>query len=401
MAERALAGLRVIDISQGIGGGYCTKLLAGLGAHVLKIEPPGRGDETRSAGPFPNDEPDVEKSGLFLHLGTGKRSITLNLESAGGRGILKKLVRNADVLVESYRPGTLVSWGLSYDELTEMNRELVLTSITWFGQTGPYSQYSGSELAAWALGGYLMLTGTADREPLKAYGSLAQYQAGLQAAIGTMTAVLARDALGRGQHVDVSAAEALTFVLGGVPQAWYFRRQAVKRVGARLLAQPEGAFYPSTLRPCKDGWIHAHANIRHPDLLAALVEEPRLLDADVMGAPTRHADLIDEAMDRWLAGYTKWEVVARAQELRLPFTAVQTPSEVFHDPSLHERNYFVTVDYPSTGTIEQPGAPFRPQETPWRTERAPLLGEHNHEVYVGELGYAPQDLVRLRDRGVI
>lgn len=401
MAAGALAGLRVIDISQGIGGGYCTKLLAGLGADVINVEPPGTGDETRSAGPSPNDLPDVERSGLFLHLATGKRSVTLNLQSSGGREMLRKLVSSADVLVESFRPRVLDSLGLGYEALAQLNPRLVLTSITWFGQNGPYSRYAGSELAAWALSGYLMLTGAADREPLKAYGSLAQYQAGLQAAIGTMTAVLARDALGRGQHVDVSAAEALTFVLGGVPQAWYFRRRPVRREGARLLAQPERAFYPSTLRPCKDGWIHAHANVRHPDLLAALVGEPRLLDEDVMETPSGHADLIDALMDRWLSVHTKAEVVARAQELRLPFTAVQTPSEVFQDPSLREREYFVSLDHPAAGSIEQPGAPFRPQETPWETRRAPLLGEHNREIYVDELGYAPEDLARLRDRGVI
>lgn len=401
MVGHALSGLRVIDIAQGIGGGYCTKLLAGLGADVVKVEAPETGDETRAAGPFPNDEPDIDKSALFLHLGTGKRSITLNLETSDGRQILKELVQNADVLIESYRPGTLESWGLSYEALSQINPELVLTSVTWFGQNGPYSQYAGSELAAWALGGYLMLTGMPEREPLKGYGYQAQYQAGLQAAVGTMAAVLASDATGRGQHVDVSAAEAIAFVLGGVPQAWYFRRQPVKRVGARLLGLQERAFYPSTLRPCKDGWVHAHTNVRHPDLMAVLMEEPLLQDPEVLATPGGHADLIDELMDGWLAKHTKWEVVERAQELRLPFTAVQTPAEVFHDRNLRERDYFERVDHPAAGVVEQPGPPFRAAGTPWETRPAPLLGEHNQEVYTGELGYTPEDLVRLHERGII
>lgn len=401
MPGQALAGLNVIDIADGIGGGYCTRLLAGLGAAVLKVEPPGRGDATRAAGPFPGDVPDPDRSGLFLHLGAGKRSITLDLETDGGRAILKRLLRDADVLVESYRPGTLAGWGLGPDELAAINPRLIVTSVTWFGQDGPYRDYAGSELAAWALGGYLMLTGDDGREPLKAYGSQAQYQAGLQAAVGTMAAVLARQSGAPGQQVDVSATEAITFVLGGVPQAYYFRRHEVRRVGARLLGLPPHAFYPSTLRPCQDGWVHVHTNVRHPDLLAVLMEEPRLADPEVLETPAGHADEMDALMDRWLARHPKQEVVERSQELRVPNTAVQTPAEVFHDPHLRERGYFVTVDHPAAGAVEQPGAPFEMAGTPWQARSAPLLGEHTREVLGAELGYPPEDIVRLRDRGVI
>ncbi len=401
MAGQALAGLKVVDISDGIGGGYCTKLLAGLGADVLKVETPGIGDETRATGPFPDDIPDAEKSGLFLHLATGKRSVTLNLTTEGGRAILKRLVADADVLVESFPAGTLAGWELDYNHLAAINPRLVLTSITPFGQDGPYRDYAPSELASWALSGYMVLTGFPDQEPLKAYGEQSQYQAGVQAALGTMAAVLARDSTGRGQHVDVSSKEALTFVLGGAPQTYNYRRQNVKRVGTRLLALPPHYFYPSTLRPCQDGWVHVHTNTRHPDLLAVLMEEPRLADPEVLATPAGHADEIDALMDRWLANHPKQEVVKLSQELRVPNTAVQTPAEVLDDPHLRERGYFVEVDHPAAGTIKQPGPPFRMAQTPWQTERSPLLGEHNHDVYVDELGYAPEDLARLRDQEVI
>ena len=401
MMRRALADLRVVDISNGVAGGYCTKLLAGMGADVLKVEPPGRGDETRAAGPFPNDEPNPNASGLYFHLGGGKRSITLDLQTDGGQAILRRLLAEADILVESEGPGTLARWGLTDEALAEQFPRLIVTSITWFGQDGPYADYAGSELASWALGGYLMLTGTPDREPLKGYGSLAQYQAGVQAAVGTMAAVHARAATGRGQRVDVSITEALSFVLGGVPQAWYFRRHDVGRVGARLIGYPPHGFYPSTLRPCKDGWVHVHTNTRHPDLLATLMEEPRLAAPDVLETPYGHADEMDALMDRWLANHTRDEVVARSQEMRVPNTAVRSPSEVFHDRHLRERGYFETVEQPAVGPVEQPGPPFRMEATPWQTERAPLLGEHNQEMYVDELGYAPEEIVRLRDRSVI
>ena len=401
MSGRALAGLRVVDIADGIAGGYCTKLLAGLGADVLKVERPGRGDATRAAGPFPHDDPNPNASGLFLHLGTGKRSVTLGVHTDGGQAILRQFLADADVLVESERPGTLARWGLTDDALAAQLPRLIVTSITWFGQDGPYAAYEGSELAAWALAGYLMLTGSPEREPLKGYGSLAQYQAGVQAAVGTMAAVHARHVTGRGQRVDVSITEALSFVLGGVPQAWYVRRHDVRRVGARLIGYPAHGFYPSTLRPCKDGWVHVHTNTRHPDLLAVLMEEPRLADPEVLETPYGHADEMDVLMDRWLANYTKQEVVERSQQLRVPNTAVQTPIEVFHDRHLRARGYFETVEQPAVGPVEQPGPPFRMEATPWQTEPAPLLGEDNHTVYVDQLGYAPDDIVRLRDRGVI
>ena len=401
MTGQALAGLRVVDISNGLSGGYCTKLLAGLGAEVLKVEPPGVGDVTRAAGPFPNDAPDPNASGLYFHLGGGKRSLTLDVHTDGGQAILRRLLADADVLVESERPGTLAAWGLTGAVLAAEHPRLIVTSITWFGQDGPYRDLEGSELASWALGGYLMLTGTPEREPLKGWGSLAQYQGGVQGAVGTMAAVQARASTGRGQRVDVSITEALSFMLGGVPQAWYFRRHDVRRVGARLLGLPPHAFYPSTTRPCKDGWVHVHTNTRHPDLLATLMEEPRLADPEVLESPAGHADEMDALMDRWLADYTRDEVVARSQEMRIPNTAVKTPAEVFADPHLRARDYFVAVEQPAVGTVEQPGPPFRMEATPWQTQPAPLLGADTHAILVERLGYTPEDVARLRERGVI
>jgi crotonobetainyl-CoA:carnitine CoA-transferase CaiB-like acyl-CoA transferase len=186
-----------------------------------------------------------------------------------------------------------------------------------------------------------------------------------------------------------------------VPQAWYFRRQPVPRVGARLLGMQPQVFYPSTLRPCKDGWVHAHTNVRHPDLMAVMMEEPRLADAEILATPMGHADEIDGLMHPWLSEHTKQEVVDSAQELRIPFTAVNTPIEVFNDRNLRARGYFVPVEHPSAGRVEQPGSPYHCSETPWELRPAPLLGQHNQQVFVDELGLSPEDLARLRDRGVI
>ncbi len=404
MTEGALADLRVLDLSQGVSGGYCTRLLAGLGADVTKVEPPGRGDALRRMGPFLHDAPHAETGALHLHLNAGKRSVTLNPASASGRRLLRRLLPDTDVLVESLPPGRLAELALAYDELARVNPRLVLTSITPFGREGPYARYLGREIVVYALGGYMMLTGDPDREPLKAYGHQGEYQAGLQAAVGTLTALAARDgAFGRGQQVDVSATEAVAFLLGGPPQAYHFFRREWRRNGARLVGFGPEYLYPSTIRPCRDGYVHVHSNNRYPELLAALLDEPRLCEPEVLASLMGHADEIDAATDRWLAARDKWQAVEEAQALRLPFTEVLDPGEVMDDRlgQHRARDSFPEIEHPAAGRLRQVGAPVRMSETPWRAAPAPLLGEQNEEVYCGRLGLSRADLVRLRRAAVV
>jgi len=404
VTEQALGDLRVLDLSQGVSGGYCTRLLAGLGAEVIKVEPPGRGDALRRMGPFLHDAPHAETGALHLHLNSGKRSITLNMASASGRRLLRRLLPDADVLVESFPPGRLAELGLGYERLARLNPRLVLTSITPFGQEGPYARYRGPEIVIYALGGYMMLTGDPDREPLKAYGHQGEYQAGLQTAVGTLTALAARDGrFGRGQQVDVSATEAVAFLLGGPPQVYHFFRQEWRRNGARLVGFGPSYLYPSTIRPCRGGYVHVHSNNRYPELLAALLDEPRLCEPEVLASLMGHADEIDAVTDRWLASRDKWQAVEEAQALRLPFTEVLDPAEVMEGRLGQHgaRSFFQDVEQPAAGRLRQVGAPVRMSETPWRLAHAPLLGEHNEEVYCGRLGLSRADLVRLRQAGII
>ncbi len=378
MAE-ALAGITVVELATGVSGPYCGKLFAGLGADVIKVEPPG-GDPTRRAGPFPGDVPHPEKSGLFLHLNTGKRSVLLDLVQAADRARLDALLARADLCILSHRPSELRALGLDLDDLQRRFPRLVIVSVTPFGLTGPYADYAGGELIVYALSGYMMLTGAPDREPIKAYGHLVEYQAGAHAALGAMAALWARERDGRGQVVDVSAMEAGTFLLGGVEQSAYFYGTVARRNGTRLLGFAPQHPYPSTIRPCKDGYVHCHSNNRHLDLLGALIPHPRLLDPDVLAAMTAHADEIDAIMDAWLADKDRREVVRLAQELRLPFTEVMTPGEVLADPHHRARQSFVTVDHPGAGPVLQPGPPFRLHRTPWQTRPVPTLGQHTREV---------------------
>lgn len=363
----ALAGVRVLELAEGVSGPYCGKLLAGLGADVIKVEPAG-GDSTRRDGPFPGDQPHPERSGLFLHLNTGKRSIV-------DGGNLEGLLEGADVVILAKRPSELRAAGIDMDGWRKRYPQLVIASATTFGLEGPYAEFLGGELVAYALGGYAMLTGSPEREPLKAYGSLVQYQAGAQLALGVMAALLARDVTGEGQVVDCAAMQAATFLIGAVEQGAHFYGRIARRNGTRLLGFPPEHSYPSTIRPCADGFVHCHSNNRYLDLLGALIPNPRLLEPDLLAAMMGHADEIDAIMDEWLADKTRDDVVRAAQELRLPFTEVREPGEVMAEAHHKARGSFVTVEHPGAGPVFQPAAPFRMSGTPWETKPAPMLGE--------------------------
>jgi len=208
LTDAALSDLRIIDLSQGVAGPYCTKLLADYGAEVIKIEPPA-GDVSRRLGPFPGDLPDPEKSGLFLHLNTNKKSVTLDVSTTSGAVVLKKLLARADALVESYAPGRTEEWGIGYEQLKGDFPQLVYASITSFGQTGPYRDYRANSLVAMAMSSIMYNTGEPDREPLVTGTEPADYFAGLQAFVGVLAALAYRQSEGTGQHIDVSLVESM------------------------------------------------------------------------------------------------------------------------------------------------------------------------------------------------
>jgi crotonobetainyl-CoA:carnitine CoA-transferase CaiB-like acyl-CoA transferase len=392
-----LDGIRILDLTSG-SFGYTGRLLAGYGAEVVKVEPP-EGDILRSWPPFANDEPHPERGVRHLHLSAGKRGITIDLEREQGRALLLRLVAEADVLVESFAPGYLAGLGLSYDDLLKVRPDLVMASVTHFGQDGPYADYEGAEIVSVALGGYLKLTGDPDREPVKPYDDLVVGQAALHATMAVITGIFHRDLTGEGDLFDVAAIDAALFLLGGPAQTYHFDHKVTHRNSTRLL-NPNPFFpYPSTLRPCKDGYIHAHGNYGHPDLLAVLMEDPSL--DDLMDQAMGNATEIDEKMDVWLANYDKFEVVRRAQELRIPFTEVLTPVEALNDPHLKERGFFVDVEHPEAGTVRQPGAAAFMTETPWKSRRAPLLGEHTDEVLGDWLGLDADQITALREQGAV
>ncbi|MBI2887779.1 MAG: CoA transferase [Chloroflexi bacterium] len=406
--ESALSDIRVVDLSQTIPGPFCTKLLADFGAEVIKVEPP-EGDPSRAMGPFPGDIPHPEKSGLFLHLNTNKKGITLSLQTDTGRKLLRELVRDADLLVESYGPGVMEQWGLGYGELEQINPRLVLLSMSNFGQWGPYRDYQLSELALYALGGTLHHTGVAEREPVKMALTVIQFQMGQVAAVAAMAGVLVARGQGAGQQIDFSLfeAQAGTIDRGGiniVTSAFNNRQPSIVRSGPNTFRtiQPNGIY------PCADGYIQVTAGrpawfmrflktVGREDLLA---EERYKPFPDCLYNMALKEE-IEAITLEWCLARTKRECQELAQANEWPVTAVNTIEDLFSDPHFRGRDFFVEIDHPVAGKLEYPGAPALPALTPWRAGRAPLLGEHNWEVYCGRLGYAAEDLVRLRQQGVM
>ncbi len=396
MADGALTGLIVLDLSQNISGPYCTKLLADYGATVIKIEKPHTGDDSRRAGPFPNDEPDIGKSGLFLFLNTSKKSITLDIEHPSSRDIFLKLVKQANIVVDNFNPGTMKKLGLNYEALTKVNPHLIMASISSFGQTGPHRDWHGSDIVAQAMGGLMHLTGEPNKEPLKLPLSQAEYQSGLNAAVAILCAVYYRDATGEGQYIDISVQEAVASILEGAISTYSYSGTVLNRTGARHRYK-----CPSTIMQSKDGYVHIESSA-YWDHFAAMIEAPELLQPHLSSILRyQHTDEVEQAIRPWVESHTAEEILSKGQEWRMPVAKVMGIEELDGDPQYAARNYFQNIDHPQAGRLNYPGAPFKMSETPAEIKRAPILGEHNDEIYTALLKLRRDELTGLKERNVI
>ncbi len=398
--DAALSGLRVLDIT-GEMGMFCTRLLTDLGAEVLKIEKPG-GDDAREIGPFVHDVPNPEMSLYFWFLNTGKKSLTLNIESNAGQEILHRLLETTDVLVETFLPGYMDSLSLGYASLSKHYPRLIMTSITPFGQTGPRRGYKSCNLVASALGGQMYVCGDSDTPPLKPYGEQSCFTASLFGAVGTLIALHYRHLSGRGQHIDISLQECVASTLEHVNVLYMYEGIISQRQGT---LHWNGEF---RLFPCKDGYILLSL-FREWDTLvewldsegmAADLKEIRWLNVQLR---LQEIDHIIEVVERWTKRHTAAELVEQAQLMHLPWAEVASMEKLAGNPQLKERGFFVEVEHPELSScFTYAGAPFKLSHTPWRiSRRAPLIGEHNEEIYCGELGFSPHELAALRTKGVI
>ena len=401
---RCLEGVRVLELAEGIAGPFCGRMLAGMGAEVIKVEPP-EGDEARRWGPFPPSEEGPERSAAFLYANTGKLGVTLDIDAEAGRDVFRKLAADSDVLIEDRPPGFMDGAGLGYLALSDLNPRLIVTSITPYGQTGSYRHYRSYHLNVYHSGGegYMLPGGMSwemfpERPPLQAGGYLGFYDAGLVAASATMLALHHALSTGEGQHVDGSMQDAqIALNRESVSSYTYLNR---------LETRATRAYSSGGLMPCKDGHVFVQAGETH--FWKALVEfmgspewatDPALATMQVR---RERWDGLKHYVREWALGLTQREIIEGCRARGIPAGAYNSPQQVLDSEQLDVRGFFTTIDHAAAGPLRYPTVGFQLSETPWCSGRAaPLLGEHNHEVYCGRLGLTAEDLARLHREGVL
>ena len=423
MTYGLLNGLRVLELGEFISAPYCGKLLADMGADVLKVERTGGGDWARDYGPYaltltPSQGErgfggHRENSGLFLYLNADKRGVTLNLDTPTGREMLAGLVSRYDILVHNLHPTEMDRVGLDYETIRPYNDALVMASITPFGLTGPYRNWKAYDINLAAGGGICEGLGSPDREPLTFGTPEVGYFAGAAAASSIVMALLARDdgvssASSAGQHIDIAEIETMAGLYNG-PEALMavYQWRVTRRTGHHALDFP----YPNCILRCKDGYIFVGSpEGRQWRRLLELMgspewsQEPRFRNRTVMN--NEYADEVDGYVEEWLLQHTKSELLEMALEHRIPLAPVRGFDEVRHDPSLF--TLFTEIDRPDTGPVSIPGPPYalsdpssHPEPVEGLPRPAPTLGQHNSEIYCGELGYTPEEVAQLYRAGII
>ena len=384
-ASHPLTGMRVLDISEGIAGPFCAKLLGDLGADLVKVERPGTGDETRSMGPFPSwaEAPETrrETSATFFYLNTSKRSVVLDLDSAPGREQLRRLVQRFDIVIAGETAESLDAKGIGYETLAAWNPAVILTSISGFGSFGPQSHFQSSHLIASAVGGWCHLCGVPEHEPLQVGGNTSETLAGAFAAVATQLAALGRARHGGGDHIDVSVQQA---VLTGaqIPTLMYeYRGAAPERYSS--VGSGAGASY---MLPTADGYVGLNALTRPQwHMLCAflgrkdIAEDPRYRTMS-WANPDERLEEVRTAFTEALAGRSASELFHEAEKWRVPFGLVPDMAGMFSLPPHRHRGFIVPLEHPVAGSVEVPGIPFLSTATQPRPTRPPLLGEHTDAV---------------------
>ncbi|MBM3946679.1 MAG: CoA transferase [SAR202 cluster bacterium] len=420
----ALGDIRVLDLADAKGV-YCGKLLADLGADVIRIEPPA-GDSLRSLPPFYHDQPHPERSLYWFHFNTNKRGVTLDLERADGRALFQRLVATADIVIETYPPGWLAERGAGFAELVDLNPGLIVTSITPYGQWGPYSDFKGSDLTSLAMSGVLTLAGMPSDPPNRLWGSQAYHMASVQAAVGTLMALYERELSGRGQHVDVSMQEAAAMAQETAQLQFDIKGLIRRRAGGRRSLPASGVY------ECGDGHVFLSIIAGHgatwDDMLAWMASEDKagdllepqwqetiavvndfrslmslVVDPQKLNERLEQFHHVDGLVEAFLRPHTKKELYDGGQSRRIMIVPISSPADLVASEQLAALGFFQQVTHAELqATLTYPGGPYHLSATPWGIRRrAPLLGEHNDEVYSKELGLPAHELTLLKAAGAI
>ena len=396
---KALDGIRVLDLSQYEAGPSCAETLAWLGAEVIKIEPPS-GEPSRRAL---SERPDMD-SVFFCLLNANKKAVTLNLKSERGKKMFTEMVKTADVVLENLGPGSMERLGFGYDDLAKINPRVISASVKGFGSTGPYASYNSFEMIAQAMGGVMALTGAADGPPLRIEAGLGDTGSGLHAAIGILAAIVQRDVTGVGQRIEVAQMDVVVNLTRIHFRDHYLGINPIPRKGNRSPAAcPSNTYRCRPFGPNDYVFIHT-ANTDMWKALTRVIgqpelgEDPRYTERQGRLAAVEELGALVEA---WTQERTKHEVMELLGAAGVPCGAVLDSDEVMSNEHLRQRGMIVEVDHPTRGRMAIPGNAIRMSASPTEVTSAPLLGEHNAEVYGKLLGYGESDLATLKRDGVI
>ena len=396
---KALEGIRVLDLSQYEAGPSCTETLAWLGAEVVKIEPPGGEPARRGL----SERPDLD-SWFFLLLNANKKSVTLNLKSPQGRAMFERMLAAADVVVENFGPGVMERLGLDAETLARLNPRVIVASIKGFGSEGPYAEYKSFEWIAQAMGGPMSLTGAADGPPMRTTAGLGDTGAGLHCAIGILAAIIQRQATGLGQRIEIAQQDVVLNLHRIHLRDHYLTGGPVGRVGNKSRAAA-----PSNLYRCRpfgpNDYLYVHvANQEMWRALTRVIGRPELGDDPRFGDQRRRVacgDEVDAIVEAWTEKHTKHEAMEKLAGAGVPSGAVLDSGEILANRHLIERGMVVAMEHPMRGAFSMPGSPIHLSDSPTTVTRAPLLGEHNAEVYGALLGTSAEELERLARDGVV
>ena len=417
--EGFLEGYRVLDLTD-LRGHLCGRILGDMGADVVKIEPPG-GDPSRNVGPFYHNEPDPEKGLNWFFANANKKGLTLNLETPEGRDIFKRLVARVDLVIESFEPKYLEDLGLGYASLCEIKPDIILTSITPFGQSGPYVGYKVTDIVEAAMGGMVYVFGDEDRAPVRISAPQAHFLGAQHGAVGAVTALYHRDMADEGQWVDVSTQEAVVFTLTYYLPTWEHLQVVRTRSGAyftRPRLPPLGVLRTRWMFPCKDGYVAiafqggGGAPVKSSRAIVAWandegyardIEDYKWETWDSSTIEQSQQDLLQAGIAPFLASRTKAQLLETAAERRILLAPVNTVADLPDNPQISHRDYWSSVFHPELNdTLTYPGPSVLVEQCPQKiTRRAPTIGEHNREIYEGELGFSTEQIELLKAQGVI
>jgi CoA:oxalate CoA-transferase len=395
---KALEGIKVLDFSRNYGGPLCTRILAELGAEVIKLEVPQGGDGLRNLSP----QTEGLESYPFVIVNRGKRSMTLNLNSEKGRTICKQLASKCDILVENFTPGIMEIFGLGYEQLKPLNPSLIYTSISGFGHTGPYRSRVAYDTIIQAMGGMISVNGLPDTPPTKVGVGMADFLGGLFPAIAILAALQYRSRTGRGQFIDISMQDCVWAITAIQFLGYYMTAgQEPKKMGNSQIEVT-----PFSIYPAKDGHIViAIVTVGQWERFLKIIGREDLKDAPEYATQltrVKYIDQINTIVEEWTRERTVDEMIKQLMAADLPCAPIPSFSQVVNDPQIASRNMLVDVEQLISGKVKVPGSVFKMSETPGDPmQPAPFLGQHNKEVYSELLGFDEATLSTLQEEGVI